>query len=427
MLGCVLRFTLRVTRLHSFQGAIAFYSSGMHSTRRVQRLQPAFREHGWTIVVITSRLGIWFSCRLAGVPCLLTRRPQPADTSHLEERQLVDSSGLASDGPGLRLFLRAVWAALTRASHDYPLRALALWGINPADDVVRAFGRERGLPVLHFEIGNVEPKTFVDFEGVNAQSRVAQHPEILDSYDLTEDEVAEWRSGFIARKRRQTSIPQQSMPISVNPWFLVDKIGNVALRIPQPAPLSLSGRLTNKVSAWRRRLQHAPSPTIPATPFVFLPLQVSRDANLRLFSTKDNLDAIAFAAGRAALRNCLLVIKPHPAEDNASLMERITELCRAQGYVLSSANTAELILGAEEVVTINSTVGLEAKLMGKPVTSLGRSVYERFTDRQAAAYAMRHLIPFFPFGTEPAAPEVAATLIAMIEREAAGSGLGTAT
>jgi capsular polysaccharide export protein len=65
----------------------------------------------------------------------------------------------------------------------------------------------------------------------------------------------------------------------------------------------------------------------------------------------------------------------------------------------------ELVLGAKEVVTINSTVGLEALICGKKVTVLGKSVYGSFSKRQAAVYAMRYLVEFDLYGTSPISKE----------------------
>jgi capsular polysaccharide export protein len=68
---------------------------------------------------------------------------------------------------------------------------------------------------------------------------------------------------------------------------------------------------------------------------------------------------------------------------------------------MTTYNTTKLILGAEEVITINSTVGLEAMLLNKKVTVLGKSLYGAFSNHQAAAYVLRYLVDFDPFGKTP--------------------------
>jgi len=387
----------------------------MHTFQRVARLVGALDARSYSCAVVTARLSIWLRSRLAGIDCRLLR---PAT---------VGAHGSPIGKPALpdaRRFDSSVRRALETLCQSLPVRGVAIWGSGPHDHVLKSFAKTRRLATLHFELGNVEPKTFLDPDGVNAAARLARCPDILDVYDVSDAEIAEWKVAFIQRKQAQLSIPQQRRLITINPWFLLDLVGIALLRTPQPAPLHLGSRLRTKVALWRRRLQPSLPAVLPRAPYVFLPLQVSTDSNLLVHSSHDNLAAIAFAAQRAAELGCDLVIKPHPAEHDTRLLARIFEMCRDRRYILSVANTAALIQGATEVITINSTVGLEARLMGKPVTILGRSLYERFTDRQAAVYAMRHLLPFVPFGTEPASIAVADRIIALVEQECQAAAEG---
>ena len=137
----------------------------------------------------------------------------------------------------------------------------------------------------------------------------------------------------------------------------------------------------------------------PELPYVFLPLQVSADTNLILLSDCDNIKAIEIAERHAKKLACVLVVKTHPAETNQGIIRNITSICKERGHLLTSLNTTELIRGAMGVVTINSTVGLEAMLYGKEVKILGRSIYSGFSDNQARAYVLRYLVDFNPFGT----------------------------
>jgi capsular polysaccharide export protein len=144
----------------------------------------------------------------------------------------------------------------------------------------------------------------------------------------------------------------------------------------------------------------------PATPpperFVFLPLQVSTDTNLLLFSEQNAQQALQIAEARAGELGARLVVKPHPAERNIKRLRELRAYCTAKGHLWTGFNTTALILGAEEVVTINSTVGLTAIALERPVRVLGRSLYARFTPRQAAVFVLRHLVDIDPFSTAPA-------------------------
>jgi capsular polysaccharide export protein len=171
------------------------------------------------------------------------------------------------------------------------------------------------------------------------------------------------------------------------------------------------------------RLAYRHPPNLrPDGPYLLLPLQVSKDTNLLVFSNGyDNLAALAFAKARADAKGLALVVKPHPAETNIGLLAKITGLCRDQGILLTSANVTQLLVDCEEVVTINSTVGLEAKLIDKPVTVLGQSLYAGMSRRQIALFAMRRLVDFAPYGHELATEDAARQILAMAPSGTAAS------
>jgi len=61
-------------------------------------------------------------------------------------------------------------------------------------------------------------------------------------------------------------------------------------------------------------------------------------------------------------------------------------------FVLTDENTFNLILDAEEVVTINSSVGLEALILDKKVTFLGKSFYSELTLELLRNYILSYLV-----------------------------------
>ena len=77
-------------------------------------------------------------------------------------------------------------------------------------------------------------------------------------------------------------------------------------------------------------------------------------------------------------------------------------ICQQENIVLRNDNTFALIDRSARVVTVNSTVGLQSQLAGKPVTYLGRSVYEQLkTDRLFAQYLMGYLLEIDFFDDAP--------------------------
>jgi len=109
--------------------------------------------------------------------------------------------------------------------------------------------------------------------------------------------------------------------------------------------------------------------------YVFIPFQDDRDTQVRLFSPWVGDMRQLFALGkRLAVESGLTVVfKEHP-----SSRESYPDLHAEAHDKLLFANgnpTQELIQNCEFVVTINSTVGLESLLLGKPVMTLGQAFF----------------------------------------------------
>lgn len=111
--------------------------------------------------------------------------------------------------------------------------------------------------------------------------------------------------------------------------------------------------------------------------FVFIPFQVRLDSQVLMYSPLVGNDMRKFLtvcreAVRAAAPDYKVVVKPHPA-----CRENYSELMREYGDViwLNDCSTREILEHASLVVTINSTVGLEALMLHKPVITLGLNFY----------------------------------------------------
>jgi len=109
--------------------------------------------------------------------------------------------------------------------------------------------------------------------------------------------------------------------------------------------------------------------------FIFIPFQDDRDTQVRLFSPwiRDMRDL--FALGEKIVRETgmTVVFKEHPSsrESYSDLHERTHERLR-----FANGNpTQELIEKSLFVVTLNSTVGLESLLLGKPLLTLGQAFF----------------------------------------------------
>lgn len=109
--------------------------------------------------------------------------------------------------------------------------------------------------------------------------------------------------------------------------------------------------------------------------FIFMPFQDDRDTQIRLFSPWIADMRAFFAVGErlAEATGLPVVFKEHPCS-----REVYPDLHRRTGQGLLFANgnaTQALIEASQFVVTLNSTVGIESLLLGKPVLTLGQAFF----------------------------------------------------
>jgi capsular polysaccharide export protein len=376
-------------------------STAMYDLDFVLRIRAGLERRGWRLVVVTHLISVMFRARREAIPCVMIRSDRRApDVPTIPIEQTHEGrQGLLSASRAQR-YSASAWAALQSACERYPVAGVVQWnGQGLTGKLATAFARRLGLATLFIELGNVDGKTFVDPCGVSGAALVASRPDLLDRYAVPDSEIETWRQRLIQDHDGGRPIPQSRGLGKINPWYPVNVIGGALLGLPAPASAGLWMRVQRQLGVMRR----SRTPVVkPPARFVFLPLQVSSDTNLLLFSDHDAFSALAAAEKRAEELGVQLVIKPHPAERNMALLGRLRRVCQARGHVWTGANTLRLIQAADEIVTINSTVGLTARALGRPLIILGQSVYGAFTPRQTAVFALRHLVDIDPFDTAPA-------------------------
>lgn len=135
--------------------------------------------------------------------------------------------------------------------------------------------------------------------------------------------------------------------------------------------------------------------------YFFVPLQVSTDTQLLYNSDYDNLQTIKYYQKKAELLNLSLVVKMHPAEKSKIERERLYDYCKSNFIHITEKNTLDLISNSEVIGVNNSTVGLEAILLGKNVEFIGRSFYKKFNDKRwLYFYLFEYLIDIDFFNPE---------------------------
>lgn len=132
---------------------------------------------------------------------------------------------------------------------------------------------------------------------------------------------------------------------------------------------------TRAVLVPRQPRSAGPAPIDLPAQYVFVPFQDDRDTQVRLFSpwVRNMRELFGLGERLAAETGLTVVFKEHPSsrESYPDLHARTHErLLFANGNA-----TQQLIESSQFVITLNSTVGLESLLLGKPVMTLGQAFY----------------------------------------------------
>lgn len=253
------------------------------------------------------------------------------------------------------------------------------------------------VPMLYTGYGNVDNRIFVDSEGTDKQSKLFRNPELLDAYQPDLAAFEAWRRAYVEARKTHHPVPQ-AKGVGLKTYLLkLIQIGFCKIE-------RLLGLCSENEYGLKELEKLKPVPLVldpaPAEDlaYVFFPLQVSTDAQVILNYDKGSLIPALYEAVEIAKReNLTLVVKPHPAELDQRVIDEISALRSGLGFIMTNENTFKLIESSRLVVTINSTVGLEAKLMQKEVVFLGKTMYASFDNKRLAAYISCYLIdePYF--------------------------------
>lgn len=257
----------------------------------------------------------------------------------------------------VHVFLQKLKDAQRRHQIDF----FVVWGgIRFHERAVVAFAKHYDIPFQMLELGYFRPFTVtVEQEGLNDDNSLprdeafyeALYPgETIELSDITSPRTA----------RRGSEAEEEASPESSDPSAAQSPPRSASAVPPPEAVPALEG------------------------PYVFVPLQVETDSQIIQYSPqlKSMRNLVAIVCEGVLEYNLRyetdlhVVFKPHPVDTSIALGP-IEDRLRAYPHAsMERAYTsAQLIAGAELVMTINSTVGLEALMQFKPVVTLGNAFY----------------------------------------------------
>lgn len=213
------------------------------------------------------------------------------------------------------------YTALNSIIDSYQPQKIVVWNgfTGYVANILRLIVANRKIPCAFLERGLLKNSLFIDRQGVNGASSLN---------DLSADNLD------------KMSLPEQEYNNTV-------KLFNVAPERPEPTTESIQN--------------------------IFFPLQVQLDTNIIMYSPYRSMREAFFEIYEALNKyNTNFLVRPHPEE----LPETAPNIPRYKNVRVSKEQSLDHWLDwSDIVVTINSTVGLEALIKGKKVISLGGSIY----------------------------------------------------
>jgi capsule polysaccharide modification protein KpsS len=281
-----------------------------------------------------------------------------------------------------------------------------VWNGEIASEIaVKDYVKSRNKEILFFEVGNITNKVFVDPLGTNKRSILYKDIDILNKFEVSKSEFDNWKAKFISEKLNSHIVPQSTKKdikykiVKYMKFFFYHFeviLGIVSdYRHNYKYLLNVVGD-KNRIESDKFNFDKK---------YIFFPLQVSNDAQIIINSKVDVLTGLKIALDIAKESGSLLVIKPHPAEQDETFIKKVRNFAVENNIIISSENTFKLIENSYKVVTINSTVGLEAKIMGKEVLFLGDSFYQKLNDNNLKNYILGYLIDCDYFGNNEISKE----------------------
>ena len=261
----------------------------------------------------------------------------------------------------------------------------------------KCIAKKYNIKTIFFEIANIPNKVFVDKLGTNAYSELYHNKSILNNFNVEEKEYYSWKQSYLRNKLKHHIIPQSkksNKEIKMNYFNIIIVLCAVFLREIGYDYKNLKNKIKKRIKLLNKKniIYKYDVVDYKLMKYIFFPLQVSNDSQILIHSDISLMDAILYAIKEAKEKNLELIIKPHPAEHNQEIFNEICKLKEKHKFYFINDNTFKLIKYAKKVITINSTVGLEAKICGKEVEILGRAFYKNFTEEDLRRYILGYLV-----------------------------------
>ena len=355
------------------------------------RLSEVCSQIGYHLLVVTLKPSILLQLKRKKVDALLIKKSVGLiEVPELEKLERV-SDYILSKKEIEQLYF-SIFDFVQKLIDDGRIDIIFIWnGKGLTSLPISEVAKKNNASRIYFELANLPGKLFADPVGVNASSSLYNNMDILRKYKSSEESYRVWKYKYLEYRRSNVIIPQADKSFKKNnALYVLDYLLCKAGVIPVSGDYILSRKIIGKL---KRNTNLKPfNNNYSSKKYLFLPLQISNDTQLIFNSDINNIQAIQIAANLANQKKLDLLVKPHPAFSDKKEMKGILKLQKELNFIITNNNTFSLISNAYEVVTINSSVGLDSLILNKKVTFLGRSFYGKLEPELLKNYILSYLI-----------------------------------
>lgn len=261
------------------------------------------------------------------------------------------------------------------AHEEEKIDLFLVWGTGLERRLINAFSKKYKIPIFIFELGYFRPFTItVDSKGVNYENSLPRDKEFYEKLEIDERRFDKYlNKPEIAVEDIETGEKYRL----IYEQYLKSK--NMKKAPYQKKGVKIYRRSTSNVLEGFKR---------DGKKYIFVPFQLETDTQMIRHSPciKSNYELVKYVLKAVDIYNVLkneslqVVFKNHPLwkiNNKTMDVKRIVDLISHydNANYINHVDTNELIKNAEMVITINSTVGIEALLQFKKVISLGKAFY----------------------------------------------------
>lgn len=256
-------------------------------------------------------------------------------------------------------------------------------GYHWLDQIAKVIADKKKIKVIYFEDGLFRPYTVTcDPKGINSNSLVPKEDSFYDELSINEERL----SKYLYRPENDKLLDFKKENLLLTAIVkLLSMIGS-SFRIHPNYYAHITFWQALKYFVTKNLFRFRRSDKIPfKEEYVFLPFQVSRDTQIFYNSPHirdmESLMKLVYRTiqqyNKENHTNLRLIVKEHPEDMSRNNYKKLKKEFKNNPTVLfvKKYNIHEIIKHAKCIITINSTVGLEALAKHKKVITLGDALY----------------------------------------------------